>query len=870
MAVWALIVWMLAPATALEHDPGLYRHFLIPLFVFLIAIPLLIMKLMAWLTLRRIGSSPKLRDFLPHVSLFAKAPELPKLDFFTAGRAFVLVPIQYPLQLLFVPSLFVLFLPYYLSIRLWALVALLAWWLILSSFADHRIGNALHLLRRAFFIGGQLVVSLVVIVLAVGRVMESSYVQTVVESSNWKTMLSYLASAYIVFWFNEYWLNRIFLERLLRLISRPNDPPGSTDYNLKDPKLIEGSKIEPNCRRIQIHGGARFVSIGKLKSSSVEMFEPFEKSRLFDEIVRKASWTAVGSKARSAESLEKLQQIHRGGRFYFSFANLLLIVLAVASGFYLSGGVQHAALKIPAPAVMADSEDPDTEDPDTGVSTQPFDFADSLWNQERDKVILLAASGGGTRAALYTHSVLHGFDRLGVLDDVVLGSGVSGGGTALAYLGAHYEELVSESGNPTAKDWNDFSCTVGSPFIWDVLEGVSEWRIVTGTRAGKLLQESFARSFRVTPVPSLGQAHYGLIFNTGLVGRLQVTDNGNPDDGDAFAGLAADRRVDTDGSIGGGRLILTNLQDAHSAFRIDHPGLNLPYVVIQDLNVPLNTAAALHANFPPVFSNAPIDDLSSGHRYWVTDGGAVENRGLISLLLALRGELLAQHEVRETEPPAHLPEIHIVMAEASAGSRRYSQDRGIGAAFGASGKVANQLLRELLEEVKALYGGICVGSDEASGDAGEDGNRCGKVVYHDLPMPELLRIDSGLGTHWMMPRTVEMLRGEESVVLDSPAVRWLVDALHQNAPKLDLDKEPPRCSWEGGGRSGLLLEGIRVALGRMEPRDKRLEKVYDWARNPEEKDSNFEETYMASSHKQGWDRFRCLYAGEDCPSPAGD
>lgn len=145
-------------------------------------------------------------------------------------------------------------------------------------------------------------------------------------------------------------------------------------------------------------------------------------------------------------------------------------------------------------------------------------------------------------------------------------------------------------------------------------------------------------------------------------------------------------------------------------------------------------AAAPHANFPPVFSDAPIDDVKTGNRYWVTDGGAVENRGLISLLFLLRGVL---ERLEAQGPPTHLPEIHVVMAEASAGSRRYSQDRGVGTAFGATGKGASQLARELLEEARQIYGRICLG------DPADPDRSCGKIVYHDLPMPDFLRTDSG-------------------------------------------------------------------------------------------------------------------------------
>lgn len=863
LALWSLLVWWRAPVHALEVGPGLYRHFFIPLYLGLIVVPLVLLRIMAHYTKEWVQQKPDFSELLSHVNLFAQVPDPPRLSVFTMVRAFVLVPIQYPLHFLFVPAIVVLFLPYYFSALVWAITVSVVWWVLLSSFADHRIGNTLHLMRRAFFIGGQLVVSLVVIVLAVGRVAGVSYVQTVVESSNWRTLFSYIVSAYVAFWFQEYWLNRMLLDKLLRLLGRP-EKPGQIEYELEAEDLKKWSKIEPAGRRIQIHGGGRLLSVGRLEDSSREAFEPFEKRALFDELVRKAAWSpVVGETARSPEGLEKLQQIHRGVRFYFSAANLLLIGLAVGAGLLLTHGTQHAALEVPVRA-----SDPERKG-------DLFHLADRIWQGEpKERVILLAASGGGTRAALYAHSVLHGLARLGALDDVVLGSGVSGGGTALAYFGAHRDELLASE--PDDEIWHEFACDLSSPFIWDVLRGVSEWRIVTGTRAGNLLQESFERGFgfpQETPagverrsVPTLGRAGYGLIFNTGLAGHLEVARCGGATD---FADAASSQRQRTTGSVGGGRLILTNL-DTQDLCLTDHPGLNLPYVVIDDLGVPLTTAAALHANFPPVFSNAPIDrvrrdatgDWTGGDRYWVTDGGAVDNRGMISLLLTLRNTL---HQLSDGPPPKHLPQIHIVMAEASGGSRKYSQDRGVGTAFGAAGKVASQLLRELLEEVKQLYGEICIDPESPT----STGPSCGQVFYHDLPMPDFLRTDGGLGTHWMMPRTVEMHRNGETVVLDSAAVRWLIDALHRP----DRGEEPPRCEWETTSAIGRGLDTLRNALGIREPRSDRLDTVFKWDQQPppvreEPPPACLSDAYRAETHRQGWDRFRCLYV-DDCNGGTG-
>ena len=94
----------------------------------------------------------------------------------------------------------------------------------------------------------------------------------------------------------------------------------------------------------------------------------------------------------------------------------------------------------------------------------------------------------------------------------------------------------------------------------------------------------------------------------------------------------------------GSRLILTNLLIDDETFPAKgFRGVTseyLPYVIVQDTDQRLACGAALSANFPPVFSNAAIDLYQNERcnvvdRHWVTDGGASENRGVISLLYVL-------------------------------------------------------------------------------------------------------------------------------------------------------------------------------------------------------------------------------------------
>jgi hypothetical protein len=302
-----------------------------------------------------------------------------------------------------------------------------------------------------------------------------------------------------------------------------------------------------------------------------------------------------------------------------------------------------------------------------------------------------------------------------------MGSGVSGGGASLAYFASNRRQLIGNSA------WDGFFDAISKPFIQDVLDRASEWRMVSGDRLGTLLQESFHRHWNLPPDrDKLGKIDdFGLIFNTTLAGHYK-------DDG-AGPGTLAERASQHPrqhhSNLAGGRLILTNLS-IKRAFE----GSNLPYyqqtplpVVIDDPEMPLVTAAALNANFPPVFSNAPVD-VDQRTRYWVTDGGAADNRGLEMLMYALRDTLAAN--------PSALPYgALILVVDAGAESDSFSQDRGIGSAIGAGAQFAMHLSAEIKRDI-------------------DRGRQDVKLIY--LRMPRLLRASGSFGTHWMLQDNIRV------------------------------------------------------------------------------------------------------------------
>jgi len=336
----------------------------------------------------------------------------------------------------------------------------------------------------------------------------------------------------------------------------------------------------------------------------------------------------------------------------------------------------------------------------------------------------------------------------------VLLSGVSGGGVSAAVFASRYDALTTVAPDPvdTKNPWSAYVSDVGEPFIQDVLEGIGEVRIWGPTSLGALLQESLARrafSAKKTAIANLGELHStGLILNTAISGHPY-------DDAEILKDRIATPKVgkvNAEGecvqdarpyaSLAGGRLIFTNLQNV-SGFpqrSPDAPDMWLPYRIINFGDVPLPAASALTANFPPVFSNARVRIKPSGsdecpQSYFVTDGGATENLGLVSALYALRGTL------DRLPAGTKLSDIHLLALEASAIDYDYSDDRGLGAATGGSKERINAgLTQTLIDEVRRLA----------------EQKHHVTVTLHYLPLPVAFRSRGGFGTHWMFAPIVRV------------------------------------------------------------------------------------------------------------------
>jgi len=406
-------------------------------------------------------------------------------------------------------------------------------------------------------------------------------------------------------------------------------------------------------------------------------------------------------------------------------------------------------------------------------------FADT---ESESPVIFLAASGGGTRAALYTASVLAKLRRISKLKDVRMMSGASGGCVALGYFLCHYEDLMDAHPDqadyefdqfdhqgkkiPGLNPWTRFYNAMQADYIVDAVRGLTQIRTVRGQPLGVHLAEAFDRQWQPDRRSKFSQLVAGQIpkgTTTARPGFVVVT---------TIAGISPSYTRDplftfpvdgnpltaADAYHAGGRLLFTNFDVVSDWF--PHPDRLSSghedslawkrqlkawrFDVISHARVPLTKLVALSANFPPVFQNAGIavrgSDGAGGDQrtYWITDGGVVDNRGIVPMMYAVEGMLRDLPAGQRLARP-----ILFLVADAGRSGNKYAQDRGVSAASSAGTELANQLIREKLTDIRRLVDGEPMNGDWSAEH---------RVQYHYLPMPHALRFNdagSGFGTHWM-------------------------------------------------------------------------------------------------------------------------
>jgi predicted acylesterase/phospholipase RssA len=735
VAVLGLIgagVWILG-ADAAPGDGGIYRHLLIPVTA-VVGVALLLAARLARSLMAPLAEGSTYRQGLVVTELFQSRGRAAAV-----GRSLLWQVITglfgSALLLLLPAAIAVLLAPPAYTFLAGATVLGAMGLLVVFTALNERLYAMLRTLTARFFRNAALGVSLLLIALGAARIAEVSYVTTIFDGAERLEILLYLGFAYALTWWYDYWMERLAGAELLALLRSGAEEACEIPYPYAGPEV---TKVPPDQRTLALHGLGRFVAY---RPNLAKPAEPYFEAWAFRDLF--VHLAATGNPGGKAEP--KPRQIDRRLSQYFGAIGLLVAAL-------LGGGAWALSRQTQIPGLEAAAE-----------SGQGKKLA-ALVGCGGGPRIVVAASGGGTRAALFTAAVLEGITQRAPEGAIVAGSGVSGGSAALAYYAGKRRELL----RPDAAPWDRFHKTMREPFIADVIERASEWRMVKGGRLGILLAESFRRRWELQERQTMGQVgDFGLILNTTLAGRFR-REAGHPDL--RLRQLASERFGETKSDVAGGRLVLTNL-----ALRGAFPRIDLPFVpreplpvLVDDPATRLEDAAALSANFPPVFSNAAVD-VGEQTRYWVTDGGAADNRGLEMLLFALRAEQAAC--------PAP-PEIHVVVIEASGVSETFSQDRGIGSAMGAGAQFAGQLNIELARQLPG-------------------------VRFHMVAMPLALRTSGSFGTHWMLQPYIavstssgkEVFRGQDVVKALRQSYGCRAEAAPEKLRAVITETEEFRAGW---------------------------------------------------------------------------
>jgi hypothetical protein len=464
LGLLAALIWFLGPDEA--GTPAIvYRHLLIPVVLIVGVVLLLAAAISKQLCgpLQQVSAYP---NYLHATELFlSRGTRLP-LATGRAARVVLAVMSIFlrPLHLLWLPGVAILISPpAFVNFFALATLGLMVVVLLLAA-NDERFDNSLQLLMRRLFRNAALGVSLVVIVLAAARLMRSLYVTTVFDSASGPEIVLYLCFAYAIAWWYDYWTDRLLGQQLFLLIDQQAGGGCSTTYNYTGPKV---AGVPATGRTIELLGLGRFLAYCP---NPAKPKQPYFQAWQYDDFFSVlASTGAAGGKG-----VPLPQQIRQRVHGYLGCAGVIALAFFAISGLQLHRTAKAGEL------------------PTTLLKPVGLKLSSLINSETRDKtqpVILVAASGGGTRAAVFTGAVLEGLSQTHSRD-ILAASGVSGGAAALAYYASKRKNLSAT--NPDA--WNPFFATFSMPFIQDVIERAAEWRMVEHGRLGVLEDGSLSRT----------------------------------------------------------------------------------------------------------------------------------------------------------------------------------------------------------------------------------------------------------------------------------------------------------------------------------------------------------------------------------------
>ena len=288
---------------------------------------------------------------------------------------------------------------------------------------DRRLGSMIALSQALLFRGTSLVVSLLIILLAIARLANIDYVSTLLDSVQTSDIVvSFAWAAYVVSWWYNYWVGRLTSEQLIQSLG-PYVSPSSVAYPI-DPTSAQHAPADG--RLIELHGANRFaVFRPAARANQKDAFQTYGTFQIFHRLADTGGVACTPG----------IVQMSRNAWTYALSVTILPFVVLGGIGWWLHVGVQRAGSS-PAP-----------EHSTLPVKSILFG-PDSCAAHTNARVIALAASGGGTRAAVFTGALLEGLRARKLLPNVRLISGVSGGGAASAYFASRRPQLIDAGNSP--------------------------------------------------------------------------------------------------------------------------------------------------------------------------------------------------------------------------------------------------------------------------------------------------------------------------------------------------------------------------------------------------------------------------------------
>ena len=301
-----------------------------------------------------------------------------------------------------------------------------------------------------------------------------------------------------------------------------------------------------------------------------------------------------------------------------------------------------------------------TDDSDNAWFGQLVARLDEIPNDQ--PVVLVAASGGGSRAAITAALVYEELARMPVTadrtlaDNVLLISSVSGGSLATAYFLTHASAATARAATRFDPQTNEFVREMGTDFMAPLLRGVLNLRQERGSAVAAFWRDRYHWE-DITDTSARAKGRPLAVFNATHVQSGARVGFGIPA---LPAGL---------------------LSPALVAEELD-PGLELD----------LADAVRMSANFPYGFEHAVLGaDPETGKAAEIIDGGVVDNTGLDTLALLLEGVQRATTAPAPTEAAqkrrllsqrarAGLLQRGILVLEIDAGARP-SEPTGLAAHF---------------------------------------------------------------------------------------------------------------------------------------------------------------------------------------------